>query len=182
MKIIALSIGHGPVKDLGAVSKDGKTNERDWNRDLVEIMKRKFNHAGIHVHIINRRIEKTPPVNIINATSADLAVEFHLNAYTGEASGTEMIYFTKSIRGRALAAALQSAAVKVLGLPDRGIKEPVNGRGLQLLRDTDMPCVIAESFFIDNPEDLKRGNERKEALAQAYADALTVFALSLPDK
>lgn len=181
-RIIALSIGHGPRIDKGAVSKDGTMSELEWNTELVQLMKPRFQHSDIQVHIINRRMENVPPVNLINATNADIAVEFHLNASNGEGTGTEMIHYPKSVRGMALASALQKAAVRVLELRDRGIKEPWLGRGVQLLRDTKMPCVIAESFFIDNPTDLQRGSARKLDLAQAYADALTTFALSLPDK
>jgi len=83
-----------------------------------------------------------------------------------------MIYWPSSTKGKALATRLQSAAVGVLKLNDRGIKPPQNGRGAALLRKTNMPAVIVESFFIDNDGDLARGNLKKDALAAAYADAL----------
>jgi N-acetylmuramoyl-L-alanine amidase len=167
----ALIPGHGPNIDRGAVNSDG-TTELDWNRDLVN---RIASHLPEQHIIVNRTVERISPISAINATRADLAIEFHLNAATGAATGTEMIYWPSSVGGKKLALALQRAAVDVLKLKDRGIKEPWEGRGAAFLRGTRMPAVIAESFFIDNSSDLRRGNEVKEELAKAYAEVIKSF-------
>ena len=174
MKTIAIVVGHGPVKDRGATNPDG-TTELDWNRDLaVQIFEAIGDKA--RVSVISRRLEGTPPVELVNATNADAAVELHLNAYNGSASGTEMIHYPTSNRGKALAVLLQQAAVEVLGLPNRGVKPPqAGGRGMKFVRDTRMPAVIVESFFIDNDRDLSIGNKQKARLAKAYAEALLKF-------
>lgn len=173
-KLIAIVVGHGPIKDQGAENKDG-TTELVWNSDLAE---RIANHIGPRcpVKIFHRKVEKNPPVAAVNASDASIAVELHLNGYDGSATGTEMIYWTTSKKGKALAKVLQAAAVKVLRLKDRGIKGPQNGRGGTFLSKTKMPAVIVESFFIDNNVDLARGNANKEALAAAYADVLVKLA------
>lgn len=165
---IALIPGHGPAIDKGAENKDG-TTELEWNRDLVRRIK---SHIGdkAEVAIVHRVKERTSPVKEINDTGADAAVEFHLNSATGKATGTEMIYISQA--GKLLAERLQKAAVEALKLPDRGIKTPWAGRGQYFLTKTRMPAVIAESFFVDNDEDLRVGNARKEELALAYANAL----------
>lgn len=165
---IALIPGHGPKIDEGATNPDG-TTELDWNRDLV---KRIASHlrGRAEVVVVHRVSERLSPVDQINATDADVALEFHLNASNGKASGTEMIHISKS--GKFWADRLQKAAVEVLRLPDRGVKTPFAGRGDRFLTKTKMPAVIVESFFIDNSDDLEVGNARKEELALAYAKAL----------
>jgi N-acetylmuramoyl-L-alanine amidase len=166
--IIALIPGHGPRIDEGATNPDG-TTELDWNRDLVDRIAF-YLHDKAQVAIVHRVKERLSPVQEINQTGADIAVEFHLNAATGNASGTEMIYISKA--GKRLAEKLQAAAVRVLRLPDRGVKQPFAGRGNYFLSKTTMPAVIVESGFIDNNGDLSVLNSRKEELARAYAEAL----------
>jgi N-acetylmuramoyl-L-alanine amidase len=165
---IALIPGHGPSIDQGAENKDG-TTELAWNRDLVRRIKSHLDGRA-EVVVINRVRERLSPVAEINATQAQVALEFHLNASNGKASGTEMIYISRA--GRIIAEKLLNAAVGVLRLPNRGVKQPFAGRGNFFLTKTRMPAVIVESFFIDNSEDLEVGNARKEELALAYALAL----------
>ncbi len=174
MKTVAIVIGHGP-RDPGAVSVDGKETELKWNTDLARRMVAAIGDQAKAI-IVHRVREKVAPVAQTNATGADLAIELHLNAFNRLASGTEMLYWHKSVKSRALAQVLQNAAVSVLGLQNRGLKARApGGLGAPFLRDTRMPAVIVESFFIDVKEDLARGNERKTVLAAAYADALVGF-------
>lgn len=174
MKRIALVPGHGPSIDRGAVNSDG-TTELDWNRDLANRIVNAI--AGrVPVVVIHRQTEKLSPIPQINASGASLAVELHLNAFNGQATGTEMIHWPTSGKGIRLAQALQTAAVGVLKLKDRGIKPPQLGRGAAFLRKTTMPAVIVESFFIDNDNDLAVGNAKKDELARAYADVLVTLA------
>lgn len=177
MKRVAIVIGHGPRIDEGAENKDG-TTELDWNQDLAHRILRDITEPSIRLHgvVVHRVTEKLQPVTETNETRADMAIELHLNSTPG-ASGTEMIHYPGSARGMKLASLLQAAAVRVLGLPNRGIKTPQGGgRGLRWLKNTNMPAVIVESFFIDNDGDLSVGNEKKDELAKAYADALVEFA------
>lgn len=169
---VALIPGHGPEIDRGAENRDG-TTELAWNRDLVNRIQFHLNGAVESV-IIHRKRERVSPVLEINQTKPDIAIEFHCNASDGRASGTEMIYVSRA--GKRLAEALQSEAVKALRLPDRGVKQPFAGRGNYFLTKTDMPAVIAESMFIDNSDDLRVANERKEDLARAYARAILSLA------
>lgn len=175
MKKVVIVIGHGPKHDTGAVGRDNVT-ELAWNTDLAERIKHAL-IAGrkLDAVIVKRVTEELQPVLETNATNANFAIELHLNSTPG-ASGTEMIHAPQSPKGIALAKALQKAAVGVLGLPDRGVKPPWKGRGLRWLNGTKMPAVIVESFFIDNPHDLRVGNFKKQKLAEAYAEALADYA------
>jgi N-acetylmuramoyl-L-alanine amidase len=177
MKRIALVIGHGPVKDTGASSSDGKASELEWNRKFVPIVEAELNKRGVKTWLFHRIVERTPPVLNVNGTTAECALEFHLNSSTPTGTGTEMIYYAASSKGRKLAVALQEAAVSALGLKDRGVKPPFNGRGNGFLKNTNMPAVIVESFFISNPSDLATGTARMKQLAAAYADALVKLKL-----
>jgi N-acetylmuramoyl-L-alanine amidase len=175
MKHVALVIGHGPELDKGAENRDG-TNELDWNRKLVLLIAEEL-VGKLNYTIVHRHIERIQPVREVNEIAPDFALEFHLNSYNTAASGTEMIYFPGSRLGKRLAELMQQAAVRVLGLTDRGIKYPQGGgRGMPLLRGTRCPCIIVESFFIDNSHDLSVGNSRIEELAKAYAVSLVKFA------
>lgn len=172
MKTLAICVGHGPRIDKGAQNHDG-TSELDWNKDLGIRLKDFLEPSRfINPVLIYRRVENVPPVQAVNEIGADLAIELHLNAFDGNASGTEMIHYPGSTKGARLAAILLTAAVGVLQLPNRGVKTPFSGRGNAFLRGTRCPAVIVESFFIDNDNDLKVGNANKQRLVQAYADAL----------
>jgi N-acetylmuramoyl-L-alanine amidase len=172
MKRIALVIGHGPVKDTGAGSADGKTTELEWNRKFVPMVESELSKRGVKTWLFHRIIERVPPVANVNGTNAECAIEFHLNSSTPTGTGTEMIHYAASSKGRKLAVALQESAVSVLGLKDRGVKPPFNGRGNGFLKNTNMPAVIVESFFISNPSDLATGTAKMKQLAEAYAEAL----------
>lgn len=179
MNIIAIAIGHGPKIDLGATSADGKVTERDWNADLASRIAAHLSGRA-DARIIHRVTERVQPVAQVNATNAVCAIELHCNAYNGVASGTEMIHHPGSKEGIRLARLLQSAAVGVLALPDRGVKGPqAGGRGSAFLANTRMPAVIVETGFIDNPRDLSVMTTRKNALALAYAEALMSFCRGL---
>ena len=83
-----------------------------------------------------------------------------------------------------LAGLIQKGLVGVLGLPDRGIKirrkpldnaDSLNQRGWTMFKDTKVPFVMLESFFITNDEDLKRGNEKKAELAKAVVSVIKEY-------
>lgn len=107
---------------------------------------------------------------------SDCAIELHANAYNGTASGSEVLYWHTSAKGKKLATDLQEAIIKVLNLPNRGIK-PLSGedRGGGILKGTVAPTVISEPFFIDNPKDLKLAEDKMEQLGVAIANAIIKY-------
>ena len=113
----------------------------------------------------------------INSLDPHFVVSLHCNAYNGQASGTEVLYYHKSKIGEGIAKILQNHLLKFLGLRDRGIQPKTSeDRGGHLLRYTRAPCVIAEPFFIDNDQDLAKATENLEGLAAAYARAIDEMA------
>ena len=168
-KLCALVIGH-KKKSPGAVNTNSNISEFDFNEDLAMQIEKKAEKAQIQR--IYRRTYKQLPDDI-NELGPDFIVSLHCNAFNTEASGTEMLYYHKSEKGKEIAKILLSRIVDHLKLPDRGIKPKTSEeRGGYLLRYTDAPCVIAESFFIDNDDDLARAQEDIEGLAGVYAKAI----------
>jgi len=168
---VALVIGHKSSSG-GARGQDG-TTEYTYNRELVyKVASFLLEHTSVSTKIVYRTEYKDLP-DQINKDSPDLIVSFHCNAYNGMVSGTEVLYYNKSSKGQHIASVLQVAMLGALGLRDRGIKgKGAEDRGGYLLRYTKAPCVLLESFFIDNPSDLAIGVHRKEFLAKVIAEAI----------
>ena len=168
-KLCALVIGH---KKRSPGTKNAKANltEFDFNEDLALRIERKIERTDIQR--VYRRTYKELPDDI-NALNPDFIVSLHCNAFNGEVSGTEVLYYHKSQKGKKMAEILLSHLVDHLKLPDRGIKpKTAEDRGGYLLRYTNAPCVIAEPFFIDNDNDLARAQEDMDGLVGAYAAAI----------
>ena len=190
-----LDIGHGgnktmssgkKVTDYGAVNSKTGMSEFAWNKDFVEnYLVLELQKAGIDYQIILRDTGITKLVQDLNKASGkdDIILSFHLNSDV-KASGTETLHWHTSEKGKKLATLIQQNLVEVLGLPDRGIKirrkplndaDALNQRGWTMFRDTKVPFVMLESFFITNDGDLKRGNEKKEELAKAVVSAIKEY-------
>ena len=172
-KLCALVIGH-KKHSPGAVNEKTGLNEFEFNEDLATRIEKKAKTTKIQR--VYRRTYKELPGDI-DALSPDFVLSLHCNAYNGQASGTEALFYHKSEVGKGIAAILQRRLVDFLGLRDRGIKPKASeDRGGYLLRYTKAPCVISEPFFIDNDEDLARAMDDMEGLAGAYASAIDAMA------
>lgn len=173
-KKCALVIGHKKTSQ-GAVNSKVGIYEFGFNEGLAVSIERK--NTGTEVQRIYRRTYKDLPRDI-NQYNPDFTVSLHCNAFNKRASGTEVLYYHKSQKGKIIAEVLQSALVEHLQLPDRGVKPKTSeDRGGYLLRYTEAPCVIAESFFIDNNKDLARAQEDLEGLAGAFVNAIDTISL-----
>lgn len=173
-KKCALIIGHKKASP-GAVNLNAGINEFEFNEALA--IRIEGRDTKTEVQRIYRRTYKDLPDDI-NQYEPHLAVSLHCNAYNQEVSGTEVLYYYKSKKGKMIAEVLQNALVKHLNLPDRGIKPKTSeDRGGYLLRYTKAPCVIAEPFFIDNDDDLSKAQKDLEGLVDAYAGAIDAISL-----
>lgn len=174
---VALVVGHS-LDSRGAASSDGGKSEFCFNRSLVSDVQSEYitGSKNIECAAVFRNSYKTLP-DKINKWSPHFIISFHCNAYDGKVSGTETLYYYKSIKGKRLAGIVQHRLLDTLGLPDRGIKpRTVEDRGGYLVRYTNAPCVIAEPFFIDNDDDLARATEVREQLVMAYVTAIRDYA------
>ena len=192
---VLIDVGHGGSKisasgkkiiDYGAVNSKTGMNEFMWNKDFVEnYLLSELKKAGIKNQIVFRDTGIAKLVQDLNKAAGkdDVILSFHLNSDI-KASGTETLYWHTSEKGKKLAGLIQKGLVGVLGLPDRGIKirrkpldnaDALNQRGWTMFRDTKVPFVMLESFFITNDGDLKIGNNKKAELAKSIVSAIKEY-------
>lgn len=168
-KLCALVIGH-KKRSPGARNANSNLTEFDFNEDLALRIENKVQDVEIQ-RVYRRTYEELP--DDVNALNPDYIVSLHCNAFDTEVSGSEVLYYHKSQKGKEIAEALLNDLVAFLKLNNRGTKpKSTEDRGGYLLRYTKAPCVIAEPFFIDNDKDLARAQENLDGLAAAYAKAI----------
>jgi len=180
---VALIVGHSSTSG-GAVNKlaHAAVNEYEFNNALVKEIVEAFNRTvpeeqNITLEIVYRDNGYAQLPSDVNKTKADFAISFHCNAFNTKASGTEMLYYHSSDNSKMLAGIALNNVVNALNLPDRGIKpKHSEDRGGYLLRETNMPCIISEAFFIDNIFDLARAQSAKSGLVNAYIDTILEYA------
>ena len=165
---VFLSAGHGG-SDPGAVAYSMK--EKDINLQVLLACKAELERHGVKVSTSRTKDENDPvgeEVREANVSGADIAVSFHVNA--GKGDGFEAFYYTSSEVGKELAT-LAEKHVKALGQNSRGIK---SGNHLQFIKNTTMPAVLMESFFIDNDTDNNIGDTvaEQKKFGVAYAKAI----------
>lgn len=171
MPKVFLSAGHGG-KDSGAVGYG--LREKDVNLQTLIACGAELERHGIEV-IYSRKTDEDDAVGeeVIeaNASGADIAVSFHANAGGGD--GFEAFYYTSSSIGKKLALLGEKHVLK-LGQNSRGIK---SGNHLYFVKNTKMPAVLFESFFVDNATDVQIGDTiQKQALfGIAYAKAILEY-------
>ena len=169
--IVFLSAGHGG-SDSGAVGNGLK--EKDINLQILKACKTELERHGVTV-ITSRMKDENDPVGEetreANASGADVAVSFHTNAGGGD--GSEAFAYTSSKAGMKLAA-LGEKYVKELGQNSRGVK---SGNHLYFIKNTTMPSVLFECFFIDNATDKKIGDTvaEQKKFGVAYAKAILEY-------
>ena len=112
-----------------------------------------------------------------NHWRADLFVSIHCNAFDGYAHGTESYYYYSSGKGAKLARRIHSQIIDSLPISDRGVKQT----DFYVLVNTDMPAVLVETAFIDNPDDAKLLRDLEDDFARAIARGITdYFAVQIP--
>ena len=174
MPRIAMYAGHGG-SDPGAVALGRR--ESDMNLAVSNAATAILRGWGYQV-INNRTTDVdrsiTRDANLANENRVDAVVELHLNSNEGPpGSGSEVFVSIRDTgRGRQLANAILRRHV-ALGFRDRGVKTLVNANGqdtFAILRLTNMPAVLVESAFINNPSDMARFNVNQ--IAQAVAQGV----------
>lgn len=170
MKKCALVIGH-KKSSPGAVNETSKVNEFSFNELLSIDIESEV--KDVIVQRIYRRTYQNLP-NDINEYEPDFTISLHCNAFDKTATGTEVLYYHKSSKGKMIAEILNLELVNALGLKNRGIQpKTTEDRGGYLLRYTIAPCVIAEPFFIDNDQDFNLATTKRDGLIKAYAKAIS---------
>ena len=173
MSKVVLVVGHEEEKP-GAYNTSYGVTEYAFNRKLVgnlqdelsrlygiEWVDRKKSRDDVTVVTVYRdKIGYAALPKHINKYDPDYVISFHANAFNRKASGSEVLYYSSSPKGKALASLFQNTVLNTLGLHDRGLKARSSGRGSHLLKRTKAPAIILEPFFIDNDRDLERVIDR----------------------
>ena len=168
MAKVFLSAGHGG-SDPGAVAYGMK--EKDINLRVLLACKEVLEAHKVKV-ICSRTTDENDPVSQevkeANASGADLAVSFHINAGGGD--GFEAFCNIKNADAMNLAR-LAEKHIKAMGQNSRGIK---SGMHLKFIKGTNMTAVLFESFFVDNDADNNIGDTvaEQKAFGVAYAKAI----------
>ena len=178
---VCINIGHGRngnTFDPGAINKEINVIEYDYVRDLAINIAMKWTSMKHELKLVFQQSYHTLPATI-NSINPDFIISLHLNGHhTRTASGTEMLYWKGSRKGKELAQIVYDNVHSCLDLKKRS--NPVRGlthedRGGGLLMHTNAPCVIAESFFVTNNDDYFIGEQKIEELAYKYICAIDQF-------
>lgn len=171
MAKVFLSAGHGGA-DPGAVANG--LYEKTINLNVLLACKKELERHGVTV-VCSRTTDENDPVaqevKEANASGANIAVSFHVNAGGGD--GFEVYYYDTSAKGKKLAG-LCEKYIKALGQNSRGLKA---GNHLRFVKGTTMTSVLVESFFIDNIKDKTIGDTVAEQmiLGVTYAKAILEY-------
>jgi len=173
MKKCALVIGH-KKSSSGASNKKSSLTEFAFNEKLAMEIEDEIN--DVDIQRVYRRTYNSLPGDL-NELDPDFIISLHCNAFNETASGTEVLYYHRSTKGKLMAEILNEKLVDALGLNNRGTKpKSAEDRGGYLLKSTSAPCVIAEPFFIDNDNDLKAVIDNRDGLIKAYATSIALIA------
>lgn len=118
-------------------------------------------------------------IELARRFAADAVVSIHVNVSRRKCSGPEAFYYKKSSQGKLLAESIQR---ELTGIPDIN-KRVIKTGSYYILRRTEMPCVIVETGFINNPKEREKLLDKKyqQVLAQAIAKGIVNY-LKVKDK
>lgn len=174
-RLIVVDAGHPP---LGASGPTGLT-EAEANLGVALELQRMLEDAGARV--IMTRTDATPVAlgarpRLADSLNADLLLSIHNNALPDGVNpfpnNGSSVYYNHP-RSIPLAAAVQRALVRRLGLRDLGI-----GRGdLALVRPTWMPAILSEGLFMMVPEQeaMLRSEQGRHRYAQGVFEGVREF-------
>ncbi len=170
MKTVVIDAGHGG-ENPGAVYMGRQ--EKDDALRLALAVGNILEQNGVNVvytrvnDVFDSPLEKA---QIANRSGADYFISIHRNAMPipGSASGQEVLVYQDEGVPAILAENI-SRNLTEAGFADLGVKERP---GLIVLRRTQMPAVLVEAGFIDNPADNQFFDNNFQNIAQAIADGV----------
>ena len=150
MKIF-INAGHGG-SDTGAVSKNS-TKEKDITNNISALLVNELIKKGYNVEFFQQSRNVTEVSSAEVTSNSDLFISIHCNSVVNpEARGVEVLYYTKSKKGKIIAQTLQNELVWSTKLRDRQIKARDD---LHVLKRTKAPAVLIELAFLSNEKEEK---------------------------
>ncbi|MCC8025383.1 MAG: N-acetylmuramoyl-L-alanine amidase [Clostridium sp.] len=170
LKRVIIDAGHGG--DEPGAMFNGRREKDDTLRLALAVGQILENNGVDVVYTRTTDVFDTPleKAQIANQSGADYFVSIHRNAMPvpGTGSGATTLVYQNTGVPAMLAGNIQRNLVD-LGFADLGIQERP---GLIVLRRTQMPAVLVEAGFIDNPQDNRFFDQNFQAIAQAIADGV----------
>lgn len=171
-KKVVIDAGHGGDYDPGAVFEGRK--EKDDNLRLALAVGRILAEHGVDVlftRVTDVYDSPAQKAQIANEAEADYFISIHRNAALepGRGSGTMTLVYEDSGEAGELAAAINRELENKTGFANLGVLERPD---LIVLRRTQMPAVLVEAGFIDNPVDNERFDREFLAIAEAIAGGI----------
>ena len=112
-----------------------------------------------------------------NAGNYDLHLALHSNAapdyLSGQLTGPDFYYFTRSVRGKRAATVLADNYMKIYPDPSKVTIMPTTS--LAEVTRTRAPAVLAELAYHDNPEDAEWIKNNINAIAKNLVEGLTIY-------
>jgi len=164
--------------DTGAV---GYLKETDVNRQYGPVVIKYLQMAGHEVinctpetasSVVNSLAQGVDKANV---NKCDIFVSLHVNS--GGGTGCEVLYYHGSNIGKTLAERISNSISNKCGYYNRGAK---GNASLYELKNTNMPAVIVEPFFLDNKEDCNKFDTEK--LGKAIAEGILGHEIKEDDK
>ncbi|SDW43677.1 N-acetylmuramoyl-L-alanine amidase [Marinococcus luteus] len=166
-KTVVVDPGHGGY-DGGAAANG--LEEKDIVLDTGLKLKSDLEAMGATV-VMTRETDRYLSLNerteVANNANADAFVSVHVNA--GGGVGDESYWYGEheAERSERLAEDVQEQLIEATGATDRGVKEG----NFQVIRDTNIPAILAEIGFIDSSTDA--ANLREEDYLDDTSEGLT---------
>lgn len=180
-KLIVLDPGHGGSA-TGATA--GGYAEKNITLAIALKLRRVLEACGARVVMTrdrDRDVDLSARPALANSIHADFFISIHNDAcsHPGEASGTTTYYHMEDPSSRALANCVQQAVAAVTGLPSRGARSDSSlyQHGLAVLRESQMPAILIEVAYIDNPVDRRKliDPNFQEKVAEAICRGLRLY-------
>jgi len=187
--IVMLDPGHGGY-DPGAITKQG-VYEKSINLQIAQKVKEMLGPSGIGVFLTReedidyvpdgvqgkttkKQIDLNRRIEMAKEAKADLFVSLHVNATaSGQDSGAETFYHSKSDSGKRLAELIQQELIKIPGMNHRIVKPG----DFYIIKNTSMPAVIVEVGYLTSMKEQKKLQQSwyQEQLARAIAKGIANF-------
>lgn len=187
-KVIVIDPGHGGF-DPGKVGVN-EILEKDINlrismklKELLEsegfeIIMTRTEDCGLYTSTDSnkKRSDMQKRVEIINSSSAVLAVSIHQNSFEQESSkGAQVFYHESSDKGKVLGETLQE--VIKTEIADGNHRMAKSNDSYYMLRKTQCPLVIVECGFLSNFEEaqLLTEDDYQKKMAEAIRDGIIKY-------
>jgi N-acetylmuramoyl-L-alanine amidase len=177
MRTIFLSAGHGG-SDVGAVGNGYK--EADLTIDIRDLTLKYLKQLGAKVIIDDNTNALKHTIAFLKnkVTKEAILVDYHWNAATPQATGTEVLVPATPTKFETdLATDLSKVIANTLSIKNRGVKTELQSarKSLGWMRLTG-ENVLIETCFISNKNDMESYQKNKEELAKRIAIVLFEYA------